>query len=730
MKRENKFAPCLLVLLLIVGACATPQAIQRAEEAERQDNWDAAVAYYQSALEEDPKNLSYEMRLKRARLNASQAHEKMGKRLWDAGDLEQALLEYELAVQLDHGNQVAVNELRHVQEEVATLRGEAPTQTALERLKARAEAQEPPLPKLRPRVDEAFSLDFRDTQILDIYRALAQIAGLNVVFDAQVSDQMVSLELEGVTFLESLEVMNRAYGNFHKALTDDTFIVIPDNQQKRRAYTDQVMRTFFLSNGDAANVAQILRSLLQARSVAENTETNTITIRDTPPVVELAERIIAVSDKARGEVLLDIEILEVSRRLMREYGMSLSNDYSVTQSLRQGSGTTGDGGSSVNPAGISVNRLRFLTAADWFVTIPSIRYKLFKETGDFRLVADPQMRLTEGEAASLVIGQEVPIVTTTFSTGALVGNQVVPIRSTTYRDVGIVIGASVRVHHNAEVTVELEIEVSQVIGKSAIEDLPIFATRTVSSVVRLKDGETNILAGLLRDDETTSLKGVLGLSDIPVLGKLFSNTETGTKQVDVIMSITPHILRTADITGLDLASIYVGTEFVVGGGGASAGPAGPARQGAGPSEGFPPDEPQDAVTLALFPPTNNMQVDEEFTIELVVEGASDLFSAGVQLSFDPSILEYIDADRGGFLASDGAEATFTAAPSGAGRVATGMSRLGDVGGMAGSGPLARFTFLAIREGSTEISISAGTLRGLDGRPMPVQFEGAEVVVEQ
>jgi len=250
---------------------------------------------------------------------------------------------------------------------------------------------------------------------------------------------------------------------------------------------------------------------------------NTITIRDTPPVVELAERIVAVADKSRGEVLLDIEILEVSKRLLREYGISLT-DYGVTQSLRQGSGA--EGGQS----GISVNRLRFLTAADWFVTIPSIRYKLFKESGDFKLVADPQLRLTEGEAASLVIGQEVPIVTTTFSTGQLVGNQVVPIRSTTYRDVGIVIGASVRVHHNAEVTIELEIEVSQVIGQSSIEDLPIFATRSVSSVVRLKDGETNILAGLLRDDERKDLEGVMGLADIPVLGRLFSKTETQIEQ--------------------------------------------------------------------------------------------------------------------------------------------------------------------------------------------------------
>jgi general secretion pathway protein D len=715
-----------LVLAVVVGACGPPLLIQRAEQAETQENWDAAVAYYQSALEDHPHNIQYEMKLKRARLNASQTHQNIGKRLWDGGDLEQAVLEYELAVQLDPGNQVAASELRHVQEELMMLGGERLQPTALERLKQRAEAQEPPLPKLVPKVDETFSLDFRDTQTLDIYRALASIAGLNVVFDAQVADNSVSLELENVSFLEALEIMNQAYGNFYKPLTADTFIVIPDNQQKRRSYSDQIMRTFFLSNGDAANVAQIMRTLLQARAVAENTEMNTVTIRDTPPVVELAERIVAVADKSRGEVLLDIEILEVSRRLLREYGISLS-DYGINQSLRQGSGE--EGGMS----GISVNRLRYTTAADWFVTIPSIRYKLFKESGDFKLVADPQVRLTEGEAGSLVIGQEVPIVTTTFSTGQLVGNQVVPIRSTTYRDVGIVIGASARVHHNDEVTIELELEVSQVIGESSIEDLPIFATRTVSSVVRLKDGETNILAGLLRDDERQALQGVLGLADIPVVGKLFSDNETFVEQVDVIMSITPHILRNSDITGADLASLYVGTESVVGPSALSAGAGGGGSAylpSSGPSEAPPVEEREGAVTLGFQPASIDVTLGQEFTVDLIVGEVTDLFSAGIQLSFDSAVLEYVDADRGGFLASDGADATFTAAPSGAGGVATGMSRIGEVGGIAGSGPLATFTFRAIGEGRTNLSISAGTLRGLDGRPMPVQFQSAEVVVEQ
>jgi len=474
--------------------------------------------------------------------------------------------------------------------------------------------------------------------------------------------------------------------------------------------------------------------MLEIQSVATDVRLNAITIRAAPEVVRLAERVINVADKARGEVMLNIEILEVNRRLLRDYGISLS-DYTVTQSLAQGE------------QGISVNALRFINAADWFVTLPSIRYRLFKESGDFKLVASPDLRVTEGELASLVIGEQVPIVTTTYNPGQLAGNQVVPIRSTVYRDVGIVLSVRARVHNNDEVTLDLTIEVSAVTGTSTIEDLPIFATRNVASVMRLRDGETNVLAGLLQDTERSSLTGIPGLSDIPILGALFGAHTDEITQTDVIMSITPHILRAPDITLDDLVTTYVGTAAAIsiapvagdGAVGATPQPSRPSQPGLG-TVGQPIPEEQAATSgaseqelvgvtrVSLEPGRITVQPGEEFVLDVQVDGAAALFSADLRVSFDPVALEYAHAASGPLLGQEDAQTAFQAAPLAPGSVGAGITRIGDVGGIVGSGKLMSLTFRALAPGSAVIEIGPASLRTSDGTVIPVTLRGVTVEI--
>lgn len=733
----------LLIALVLASACATSEALRRAEEESERGNWDAAVAYYRQAVEEDPENVEYQIELERALFQASQQHERIARDLRVAGDLEQALQEYQLSVQLDPGNQVAVSGLRSVQQELAEAGGDPPPLTRLEELKQRARELQPTLPELQPQVDESFSLDLRDAEIRDVYRTLARVAGLSVLFDAQFQDRVTSIELADVTFFEALDFVTRSQGHFYKPLSDSVFVVAPDNPNIRRAYNAQVMRTFYLSNAGSEAVAQRLQQLLEIQFVVQDPELNTVTVRAPPEVVALAERIVDATDKSPGEVMLEIEILEVNRRLLREYGISLSQ-YDVTQSLAQGDG------------GISVNDLRFINASDWFVTLPSIRYRLFKESGDFKLVADPHVRLTEGEEASLVIGEEVPIVTTTFNPTQLSGNQVVPIRSTQFRDVGIVLGVGARVHHNNEVTLDLEIEVSSIAGTSTVENLPIFATRRVGSVLRLGDGETNVLAGLLRDDERTSLTGVPGLSDLPLLGEIFAENMDEVTQTDVILSITPHILRAPDITLDDLASSYVGTGAVI------SGPGQPqAAPDAGPEPGQSPAEAADTIgadppaagrgdpggsgppsadapdlehqvgqpaSVSLAPASFTVQTGDEFAVEIRADDARQLFAADLQLGFDPAVLEYSAAEEGVLLTRDGAQVAFRARPSGESGVGVGISRMGTSSGVSGSGALVTVYFRAIAPGSTSIEIDSGTLRTPEGDPSPAELAGAAVEV--
>lgn len=708
--RSGQVLSLLLVLSLTV-ACAGPEALRRAEHEAQLGNWDAAVAYYQQLVDEDPDSVKYQIRLKRAKAQASQQHQEQGGLLWEAGDLEQALQEYIVAVQLDPGNDVAQMELGRLREELDQMPPPGPT--SIERAKLEARAKQLPVPKLDPKFEGTVSVNFQDASVREIYRALAKLGGLNVVFDQQVQDVRTSFEVQDAEYVRALELLTLSQGHFYKALSADTFLVSVDNATKRREYADQVIKTFYLSNAEAEGVAQMIRALLQARAVAEDPALNTVTIRDTPELVTIAERIVESADKARGEVLLDIEILEVNRRVLREYGVSLS-EYSVTQSLRQGE------------QGISLNRLRFLNATDWFFSIPSVRYRLFKDRGDFKMVADPQLRLVEGEDTNLLIGEQVPIVTTTFSPGQLTGNQVVPIRSTQYRDVGIVIGARTRVHHNDEVTLRLEVEVSSIAGTSSIENLPIFGTRTVQSVIRLKDGETNILAGLLRDDERTSLQGIPGLSDIPVLGKLFASNRDEVSQTDVILSITPHILRTADIRTADLEAAYVGTEGNLGGG---LGGAGREPRDITARRVEPQDEAQEPVYLWMEPDDHVVQVGDQFAIDVEIEDAVDVASVGLRLTYDPNVVELVSVEEGEFLGRDGAQTSFQSASAGAGATAIGATRVGDVPGVSGTGVLVRLLFQAVSPGFTEVEISTAAVRNPAGRSLPVEPDWADVEVE-
>lgn len=710
----------VFLLPLVMGGCA-PKALERARVEARFGNLDAAITYYEEVLEEEPANLEARVALMQVRARASQMHQKLGLEAREAGNLEQAVLELELAIRLDPANERAQRELRQVEEELAEERRaerarRTPTEVALER----ARLQEPQLPRLEPRATGTVSLDFRDARIREIYRTLGQIGGVSVLFDSSIQDEVTTFQVEDVAFERALSMLTTTLGHFAKVLGPRTILILPDDPTTRRQYADQVMRTFYLSNADAGNVANMLRNILRSQSVMENTELNTVTIRDTPEVVRVAERIVNANDKPGGEVLLEIEVLEVNRSALQEFGAFFLPSLGGQVSVAQGQ------------SGISLADLGNLSNEDLFVTLPSIRYQLFKTRSDFKLIAQPQLRITEGEPTSLLIGQEVPVVTTTFNPQQTSGGDVIPVSSTTYRDVGIVISAQPRVHHNDEVTLQLDVEVSAVSGQTGVQNQPIFSSRRITANVRLRDGETNLLAGLLRDDERLAKDGIPWLMDLPVLGNLFSQTREEVEQTDVVMSITPHILRGSQITDEDLETVYVGTEANVGGG-LGAGAAARARPGrpTQPTQPGAAEPPQTPASLALLPARHVVDVGEQIALDVAVEGAVDLNSAGLQVRFDPSLLEFVDAFEGGLLRQGGVETSFQASQSG-NRVQVGMARIGaeDPSGVRGSGSLLTLVFRATAPGSGEIRIDQAALRDAQGRPLPVEMRGATVTVRE
>jgi general secretion pathway protein D len=547
-----RWAPLVAAVALVAAGCSSYRLLRQAELAESRGEWDQAVVHYLDLSERDPGNLRWRSALLRARLRASQQHFAAGRRFHEAGVLERALVEYQRAVQLDTTNQYAQVELDKVRRELADAQTAAGAPPSLDEMKRKAREMRAQPPMLNPRSQERISLDFPEPQSLfAIYQALAKAFGINVLFDPQLRDQEMAIELRQVTAQSALETLMRAAGHFYKVIDEQTILIAQDTQQNRRTYEDLVIQTFYLSNAEVKDAVQLLRGLIASRNLSANEQLNAVTIRDTADKVRIAQRILETIDKSRSEVVVDIELIQVNTTKLREVGISLSS-YQVTQTLDLGEDVP-----------IRLPDLRNLTQQSWALTIPSILYDFVKSNSDAQLLAKPQIRITEGEKAKVRIGDQVPIPVTTFNSSNTVGTSIVPITSFQYKDVGINIDLEPRVHHNKEITLKLQIEVSQITGFQEAgggQRQPVIGTRTIESTIRLKDGETNFLAGLIRTDETTGETGIPGLSDIPVLGKIFSKNSSDVRRTDIMLTLTPHIIRTPDVTEEDLLPIWVGTE--------------------------------------------------------------------------------------------------------------------------------------------------------------------------
>jgi general secretion pathway protein D len=555
---------------LVVGSCASYNALQRAQTAERMKNWDEAVVEYQKALELNPDSVRTKIELQRARLEASRTHFEKGKTLRAAADsatgdeqvrlAQLAATELQLTVKLDPTNQFAAVEMSKVIR-IITDAQRVLDHNSIAEIKKRAITKAQP-PVLNPASNQPISLSFpHETPVKDIYKALGSAYGINILFDQAVKNDPIAIELKDVTAQQALERVMQAANHFYKALDEHTIIVVPDNPQARRDYEDLVIRTFYLSNGDAEQVTNVVRTMLEARNVFPLKALNAITIRDTADKVRIAEKIIEANDKAKAEVVVDVELLQLDLDKSREMGFALVG----TKGVISGVPTSTDTANTAAPT-VNLNSVRKLGTGDFTFTLPSVAYAFLKQSGESQTLANPELRISEGEKATLHIGQRVPVPVSTFnSIGVGTGNNagaVSPVTSYQYQDVGIKVAVEPRVHHNREVTLKLTVEVSDLGPDKTVagQTLPSFITRTIEDTIRLKDGETNVLAGLIQQTDQNSDTKTPFLGDIPILGRLFTQNVSSRRRTDVMLTMTPHIIRIPDITDEDLAPMWVGTQ--------------------------------------------------------------------------------------------------------------------------------------------------------------------------
>jgi general secretion pathway protein D len=527
--------------------------------------------------------MKYTIALSRAKLEASRLHFQKGKTLKGAADSAAgaerirlatlAATEFELTVKLDTTNQYAAVELgksvRMIQDTQAAMSGD---RLSIDEMKKRAQITKVQPPQLNPASNEPISLNFsHETPVKDIYRALGNAFGINILFDQAVKDDRISIELKDVTAQQALERVMQAANHFYKVLDEHTIIVVPDNPQARRDYEDLVIQTFYLSNGDAEQVTNVVRTMIEARNVFPLKALNAITIRDTADKVRIAQKIIEANDKAKAEVVVDVELLQMDLTKTRDIGFALSGvggSPIVTQVAGtddKGNPTTATITGGTNVAA-TLDNLRSLTSKSFSFSVPQPTYGLLKSVGNAELLANPELRISEGEKASLHIGQRIPVPVSTFTSaavGSTTGGTFAPVTSYQYQDVGIKVAIEPRVHHNNEVTLKLTVEVSNLgtpVSSPGQPDQPTFATRTIESTIRLKDGETNFLAGLIQDSTQYNDKKTPFLGDIPILGRFFTESSSSKIRTDLVLTMTPHIVRMPDITEDDVAPMWVGTQ--------------------------------------------------------------------------------------------------------------------------------------------------------------------------
>lgn len=584
MNRLKTFTATLIISLTTLS-CASYNAYQKAQTAEEAKDWDTAVIQYEKALEIAPDNRQFKISLDRARREASRGHFEKAKAYRAAADratgtdqlrlAQMAASEFQMTVKLDTTNQFAAVEMVKAVELINNINRAASERLSIDEIKKRAQSSitKAQPPQLNPASQEPISLTFsRDTPVKDIYRALGNAFGINVLFDQAVKDDRITIELRDVTAQAALERVMQAANHFYKTLDEKTIIVVPDNPQARRDYEDLVIRTFYLSNGDAEQVTNVVRTMIEARNVFPLKALNAITIRDTADKVRIAEKIIQANDKAKAEVVVQVELVQLDLNRIRDIGLAISGfpgGQTLSSSATAQPNLNGVGFSrgTLDQIAKAVGSLNDLRANTTFA-IPTATYSLLKTYGNTELLANPELRISEGEKATLHIGQRIPVPVTTFSglaTGTPQNGQnnqlTTPYTSFQYQDVGIKVEMEPRVHHNREVTLKLTVEVSNQ-GASvefAGQEQPTFATRTITSTIRLKDGETNFLAGLIQSNKIRSATKTPILGDIPLIGRLFTDEHNERSRTDLVLTMTPHIIRIPDITDEDLAPMWVGT---------------------------------------------------------------------------------------------------------------------------------------------------------------------------
>jgi general secretion pathway protein D len=764
-----------LVVSVLLAGCALFGAGEHVALGDRlmqEGNWEGAAAAYQQALREEPFNPALQAKVSAAKGRAAAVHYERGRAAARERNLPQAIESLKRAMSLDLTHpeyQAALAEafrFKEAQERLAVglkllkagrlddaaesferaLELDPDLKSAQEGLIQLAEKQKagpPPLAGSRQPV----TLKFQNARTKEVFEVLARSVGINILFDKDMKDDPVTIFVKDAPFDEALHLILTTQNLFMRRLAADTILIIPKTKQKMDQYQDLLIRTFYLSNAKAKDMVNLLRTMLETKRLFVNEDVNAIVMRDSADKVRLAERIILANDRKPGEVMFEIEVLEVNKTKNQTLGVKFAKQAGAGFVPPGSAAFPGTGATS--PSLFTYSQLTNLGPASYLFTLPSaVLLDFFKSEADTKTLANPKVRVVNTKQAKVNIGDKVPILLSNTTSNVATTPGTVPTTSTItsieFKDTGVKVTVEPNIHLNNDVTIKLQLEVTRLGALQALgngQSQFTFGTRTAETTLSLKDGESVVIGGLIQDEDRTTVEKVPGLGDIPVLGGLFKTTTTSAITTDVILTITPRIVRSLEIPGMDDQAFWSGTEETYAlkqlfseagpGKGLSAAPVSrPAPQAPVAPAPVPPGAalplPAATAVLSLNPADGAVAVGQETRLDVLVTNMQDLAGGSVTIGYDPKVLEFRQAIEGEFLKQAGGGAVLAEVNPLSGTVMVTLKRNEGAKGVSGAGVLATLSFAGKAPGVSPVTLQTPRLLNMAQAPLAAT-EGRGIV---
>jgi general secretion pathway protein D len=770
---KRAFRPALAFLLLFTlilpsSAESAKSLYKKGKIAEARQNYEQAYDFFKKAYDQNPQDVSYRSAYERLRFLAGASHVHRGQLLREAGRLEEAMAEFQKATEIDPSSAIAKQEIKVTQQMIDSAKSPAPTaagpqSSGLEKMVQQAggpvELGSIPNVPINLKITE-------DSKV--IYETIGKLAGINVLFDPDYTSRRIKVELNSVSLEEALQIVALESKTFWRPVTPNTIFVAADNPAKRKEVEQSIIKTFYLSNlsqpTELQDVVNALRQILEIARIQPLPSEGAIVVRGSPDQIALAAKLVDDLDRSKPEVVVDVAVMQITKD--KTHTLGISPPTSATIQLQPNVNTTtttnnnnnnnngfnnGTTGTSTSGS-INLNSLANLNATDFQVTISPANISALFSDNNTKLIQNPQIRAVDGQKASLKIGSRVPVASGSFQPG-IGGVGINPLVNTQfqYLDVGVNVDVTPTIHANGDVTLKITMDISSVTNFQNIGGIqqPVIGQRKIEHVVRLREGEANLMGGMLEDSQTKNLTGIPGLAQIPILKYLFGQSTVDHSQTETVFVLIPHIVRRQVLTTINQEAIDVGTASAIAlrrVNRTAPATTTPAAAATGPSSGAgsvnvpqPPPasssmptpqlmERSSPASFAFDPPNTTQHVGSTFTVNVLLSGGQNIFQVPMQIFYDPKLLQVANVSNGSFLSQDGQIVTVTHREDN-GTMQVTATRPPGAAGISGQGPVVTLTFVAKAAGQAALTIAKGGARDPAMQALPVNGASAAVTIQ-